>query len=150
MANRRCPKLTDCQDLGPAPVLTGYAAEALKPLPLSATGPLEQSKAKTKKKGEYGPGAIIFFTEHLRHSAVFLFFNLAHSERPFLSALGAGNTAVSDTPLVFPDPASPVDGAQNPQTCQVCNPVLQQMGKLRARVNRCVLGWHQVRGRTNL
>lgn len=24
------------------------------------------------------------------------------------------------------DPASPVDGAQNPQTCQVCKPVLQQ------------------------
>lgn len=34
------------------------------------------NKAKAKKIGECGPRAIIFFTEHPRHSAVFCFFNL--------------------------------------------------------------------------
>lgn len=72
MANRRCPKLLDCQDLGPAPVLTGYAAEAREPLSRSASGPLNRAKVhpfnkeKAKKIGGYGPGAWCF-TEHLSH-----------------------------------------------------------------------------------
>lgn len=65
---------------------------------------------------------------------------LAHSECPFLSlaALGAGNSGEQHTSLIPADPASPVDGAQNPQTCQVGVPELQQL-RLRARVNRFVL-----------